>query len=297
LINSHIIPAFYLEQFASPSARGKNKPGRLWVYEKDEEPDERATSVQGREKGYFGFVSSDGTIEESFEKTLADREGECNEVLLCARSPLFHWPHGSREILAFYAALLYRRATQSRSFAGKNWKKILVELQQSVTDSQLIKELAECLGRRLNTPVSAETMQNTILEWIRQAQTPAETKNSFLSDLLQMTDYIASLLLKKEPWRVFRPPEGAEFITTDNPLVTFVPLGNGLLHPGYGFGKAEAVAAFPLTPDACLVMGNAWPVSANLDTATLASRVKDANSTPIFANEILWGFWRLKWTS
>jgi hypothetical protein len=59
LINSHIIPAFYLEQFATPSVRGKDKPGRIWVYEKGNEPDERATSVQGREKGYFGFINPD----------------------------------------------------------------------------------------------------------------------------------------------------------------------------------------------------------------------------------------------
>jgi Protein of unknown function (DUF4238) len=271
LINSHIIPAFYLEQFAMPSIRGKDKPGRLWVYERDKEPDERATSVQGREKGYFGFINSDGTLEESFEQTLADRENECNEVLVCAKSHLFHWPRGSREKLAFYAALLYRRATQSRSFAGNNWEKILQELRQSATDNQLVKELAECLGKRLNTPVSTEAMQNAILEWIKQAQTPAAATNSFLSDLLEMTEYIASLLLKKEPWRILRPPDGEQFVTTDNPLITFVPIGNGLLHPGYGFRKEEAVAAFPLAPEACLVMGNAWSVPTTLDIGSLTS--------------------------
>jgi hypothetical protein len=46
LINSHIIPAFYLERFARPSARGPRNPGRVWVYEKGHEPDDRATSVQ-----------------------------------------------------------------------------------------------------------------------------------------------------------------------------------------------------------------------------------------------------------
>ena len=271
LINSHIIPAFYLEQFATPSVRGTIKPGRLWVYEKSKEPDERATSVQGREKGYFGFVEADGTLEESLETILANRENDCNDVLVCAKSDLFHWPPGSREKLAFYAALLYRRATQSRTFAGKNWNKILQELQQSTADGQLVKELADCLERRLNTHVSTESMRNSISEWIKEAQTQATTTNSFLSDILQMAEYIAALLLKKLPWRVLRPPDGTEFVTTDNPLITFVPLGNGLLHPGYGFRKTQAVAVFPLAPQACLVMGDAWPVPTNLDTETLAT--------------------------
>jgi len=92
LINSHIIPAFYLERFATPSTRGPNNPGRVCVYEKGEEPDDRATSVQGRENGYFAFVQPDGTVEESFEAVLAAREGECNEILELARSPLYRWP-------------------------------------------------------------------------------------------------------------------------------------------------------------------------------------------------------------
>lgn len=269
MINSHIIPAFYLEQFAAPSPRGKNKPGRVWVYEKDKGPDERATSVQGREKGYFGFINSDGTLEESFEKTLADREDECNDVLVCARSELFHWPRGSQGKLAFYAALLYRRATQARTFSTTNWERILEQVQNAVADDELIKELADCLGKRLGTQVPSQTMQKVILDWIKEAQKPPAATNGFLSDLLEMSDYIASLLMKKQPWRVLRPPDGTEFVTTDNPLATFVPLANGMLHPGYGFRKTEAVAVFPLAPQACLVMGNAWPVPTNLNLANL----------------------------
>jgi len=49
--------------------------------------------------------------------------------------------------------------------------------------------------------------------------------------------------------------------------VTFVPLRHGVLHPGYGFRKPDADAAFPLAPDACLLMGSAWNVPASLDKA------------------------------
>jgi hypothetical protein len=44
-----------------------------------------------------------------------------------------------------------------------------------------------------------------------------------------------------------------------------------VLHPGYGFRKEIVDAAFPLAPDACLLMGKAWRVSRNLDLAMLAS--------------------------
>lgn len=271
MINSHIIPAFYLEQFASPSPSGKNKPGRIWVYEKGREPDERATSVQGKEKGYFGFFRPDGTMEESFERVLADHENACNDILVCAKSDLFYWPRGSHEKLAFYAALLYLRATQARTFAYSNWNKILKEIEQSIADDELVTEIAGCLGRRLGTQVPPDMMRNYVLDWIEKAKTPATAANSFLSDILQMSEYIAGWLLKKQPWRILRPPNNTEFITTDNPLVTFVPLKNGVLHPGYGFGKPFAVSIFPLGPQASLLMGNAWEVPTTLTPAELVS--------------------------
>jgi hypothetical protein len=75
---------------------------------------------------------------------------------------------------------------------------------------------------------------------------------------------IKNLLLAKKPWRILRPPDNAEFVTSDNPLVTFVSLGNGKLHPGYGFSKKETQAVFPLAPSACLSIGNSWQVQQTL---------------------------------
>src|SRR5581483_8586457 len=122
MIGSHIIPKFYLEQFASPSKSGKKRTGLIWVYQSGKKAQLRGTSVQGVENGYFGFVRPDGSLEESFETELAQRENECNDVLVFAKSDLFHWPPGSREKLAFYAALLYSRATQRRQFSVTNYR-------------------------------------------------------------------------------------------------------------------------------------------------------------------------------
>jgi len=61
-------------------------------------------------------------------------------------------------------------------------------------------------------------------------------------------------------------PDGVEFVTSDNPLVTFMPYGNGLLNPGHGFRKDGVVAAFPLAPNACLAMGVPGSESVVLDT-------------------------------
>jgi hypothetical protein len=241
------------------------------VYEKEQEPDQRATSVQGRENGYFAFTQSDGTVEESFETVLADRENECNEILLLARSKLYHWPYGSQDKLAFYAAQLFRRATQQRAFGEKNWQETIDDMHQAAQDDEYIKKLIEDLKVKRDITISEEAVRNSILTWVENAVQPAYVRNNFITDLLDNAKLGAALLLKKKPWRVVRPPEGTEFVTSDNPLVTFVPLGNGVLHPGYGLGREDAVAAFPLAPDACLLMGHAWQVPSSFDSAAVSS--------------------------
>lgn len=275
MINSHIIPAFYLERFARTSPRGLNNPGRIWVYEKGEEPDDRATSVQGRENGYFAYVGPDGTVEESFEFVLAERENECNEVLELARSPLYDWPLGSEEKLAFYAALLFRRATQQRTFSEMNWQKTIEDMRQAAADPEYVRQTAADIKAKRGIQVTEEILRNSINNWIETAKQPTFARNSFIADLLELVEWGAAELLKKRPWRILRPLDGVEFVASDNPLVTFVPLGNGVLHPGYGFRRTDADAAFPLAPDACLVMGSAWNVPTFLDKAA-ASSLNDA---------------------
>jgi Protein of unknown function (DUF4238) len=245
MIGSHIIPAFYLEQFSTPSELrkrrgGKVKAGRVWVYEKDEEPKHRSTSRQGRENGYFGFILPDGRLNESFETELATREGECNEVLACARSELFHWPSGSQEKLAFYAALLHSRATQARDFSARNFTIVFNLMKEAATDESIIQEIADNLGLD-----SADAIRKGIEQWSKKPPDRRAAKNGFLSTLTHHSEVKAQMLLKKMPWRVLRPAQGKEFITTDNPLVTFLPLQNGKLHPGYGFNFKGSVSILP----------------------------------------------------
>ncbi len=59
------------------------------------------------------YVRAEGTLEESLETDLMKIENECNEILICAKSELFHGPAVSPEKLGFHAGLLYARATNA----------------------------------------------------------------------------------------------------------------------------------------------------------------------------------------
>jgi hypothetical protein len=275
-IGSHIIPRYYLEQFSVPSARKKG-PGRVWVYQKRRQPDQRATTVQGFEKGYFAVVQPDGTVDESFETRLAEIEGACNDTLSLAKTVFFDSRSESRRIsLAFYAALLFSRATQRRNRNEDTSARVQKEFDEAMNDDAYISDMSSHYSRKLGVEFTPEMARRSLEKASAQMRNPSAVRNNFVSDLLWCAEEIKGLLLKK-PWQIWRAPEGVEFITSDNPLITFMPYGNGEMNPGHGFRKEGVVAAFPLAPCACLAMGVNGPEYVTLDKA----RVVKVNETII----------------
>lgn len=272
MTGSHIIPQFYLKQFGTPSQMGPDKPWRIWVYERQQAPDERATTVQGRKNGYFAFTKPDAGADESLEKDLADREDDCNDILASAKSFLFDWSLNHRNKLAFYMGMLHSRATQRREFTVSNWTRIIGEYCELIKDEQYIADLtAEYQTRFPHENVTTDAIRNRLAELANAFQKPEAAKNVFVRDVLNHAELIKQALLNK-PWQLWIAPAGAEFITSDNPVISFVPLRNGEFHPGHGFAKPETVIAFPLAPDVCLVIGVPGPypvMRVNKDVQTL----------------------------
>jgi hypothetical protein len=235
------------------------------VYEKGKQPSQRATTVQGVEKGYFGYVNSDGTLEESLERQLANIEAECNAILPCTKSELFNWQsHAHRKTIARYAALLFQRATQARNVNEQHWDYIQKGFFEAVADDKLVADLATYYGRKFNRHFTLAEMRVYLQPTIEGMQRPSEAKNVFLEKLLWNTDFIQNDLLDK-PWQVWTAPIGVEFATSDNPLISFVRLSNGMLHPGWGFRRPGVIAAFPLAPTTCLAMGPTGPEFVRFD--------------------------------
>ena len=82
------------------------------------------------------------------------------------------------------------------------------------------------------------------------------TRSTFVKDL-QMRFEICKQELLKKSWQVWHSPDDTEFVTSDNPVVTFLRFPtpqDEIWHPGYGLGTKNVVIAFPLAPTACLVM-------------------------------------------
>src|SRR5258708_4822525 len=267
-VGSHTIPRFYLEQFANP-ARGKGKPGRVWVYEKGKQAQLRATKAQGYENGYFGFVRSDGSLDESLEKHLAKLENECSDILACAKSKVCDLQSlANRNTLAFYAALLFHRATSQRRFTSGNRLKIQEPFSKLASHEDYIQDVAEHYTESTGERVTPEQIRQIFQKHVGQLSQKDSIRNSFIEELLFHAEITKSEFVEK-PWQVWEAPSGAEFVTSDNPVVTFVRLTEELWHPGHGFRKPDVVVAFPLAPTACLTMGIGGQEFRNVDQTTV----------------------------
>jgi len=254
-IGSHTIPRFYLEQFATPR---RNKPGRVWVYEKGKAPQSRSTKSQGRENGYFRIVRDDGIKDEFTEAVLAQFEGECLEALVSAKYLLCDLALVYVK-LASYAAMLFQRSTVRRKFSARNWSKLEAPYTSLALNQDYLQDVAEHY-----TDLTRQTFtKEQIAEMIRKQSvmfTDANyVRSTFVKDLWMHIDICKREMMKKS-WQVWHAPQDSEFVTSDNPVVTFrrfLTQYEEIWHPGYGFGAENVVIAFPLAPTACLVMTDA----------------------------------------
>jgi hypothetical protein len=253
-IRSHTIPRFYLEQFANPSRR-EDKRGKVWVYQKGKEPQLRATNSQGYECGYFGVVRPDGSLDESLETHLARLEDRCNDILVSSKYELCDLRSlTNRNILAFYATLLFQRSTAQMTFSASNWSKLKEPYTKLASNEEYLRDTAEHFTQMTGQLITPESIRTLIQKQVERFSDKDNAKNSFLTSLLVNVEIMQGELVSK-PWQIWGAPADAEFVTSDNPLVTYLPITPELWHPGHGFRQPNVVTAFPLAPSACLTMG------------------------------------------
>jgi hypothetical protein len=267
-IGSHTIPRFYLEQFAKPSKR-KGKPGDVWTYEKGKPTHRRSTRSQGYQNGYFAYVKEDGIADESFESHLAVLEDRCAEVLVSAKSQLFDLKSlAYKNQLGFYAGMLFARSTVRRKFSESNWAKLQTPFAQLESDENYLRDAAAHYSEVIGETVTLENITNAIRGVAATFTNKKLTGNSFIKDLLFHAEMLKGEVVPR-PWQVLKAPARTEFITSDNPVVTFIKLEQDLWHPGHGLRKPGVVVAFPLAPTACLTIGVEGREFEEVDAATV----------------------------
>jgi hypothetical protein len=160
----------------------------------------------------------------------------------------------SKNILIFYATLLFQRSTSRKTFSASNWERLKEPYTKLASNEEYLQDAAEHFTQQTGRLITPEYIRTVIQKQVERFSDKDMAKNSFLANLLVNVEMIQGELASK-PWQVWGAPAGIEFVTSDNPLVTYLPITPDLWHPGHGFRQPNVVIAFPLAPTACLRMG------------------------------------------
>lgn len=280
MIGSHVIPKFYLEQFARKQ-RPSAKTGHLWVYSKDSPPRRGTAKSEGVENGYFAMPKPGGAFDETLEHGLAKLEDKANGALVTASSENFAWSLGIRQELGSYVALLWARTKvrqDATNWVVKTARKNLIALLE---DEQFLREMTTQWSEMLQYPLDVAILKESIERAAVGMATPHHAKEFFINEILDTQRLISEILLGR-PWQIWRSPENVEFITSDSPTVTMFPVGEQFA-PGFGFNQKGVLVAFPLNPKTCLVIGRDGGEFTEVD-ASMVARVNELQVLYMFQN-------------
>ncbi|QIN78290.1 DUF4238 domain-containing protein [Rubrobacter marinus] len=255
--NHHLLPRFYLSGFCDPEdqrSKGRSRDQcRLWVHDWQQGCiEERTIKKLTVRRHYYSADTRGGGRDAGPEKVLAELEDRVAPILRSLRPG---WQPGAQEkvLLAHFAALMKFRVSGYRPWALRYAEENEAEIRGRVfPDPEALREDL----RRHGQPEAEdpETVERVFRDIHSVAYELTLTKNHMLERMFSIGAKAAGALLRRD-WVFGWAPEGASFVTSDDPFVLMDPaLGPPAGYMGdVGFAVARALALLPLTQKTCLV--------------------------------------------
>jgi hypothetical protein len=124
--------------------------------------------------------------------------------------------------------------------------------EELIDNKRFVAELAEHYTERHGKLFTVEDVKQILRDQANSLTNKSRLQNSFIEDIQVHANQIGEILFNKS-WQVWEAPQGMEFVTSDNPVASFIQIKPDIWHPGYGF--RNAIVVFPLASSACLMMG------------------------------------------
>jgi len=125
--------------------------------------------------------------------------------------------------------------------------------KELASDPEWLQEQASAYEAFSGVATSLEGISTAASKVLAKLSKPEFVNNAFVQGLLQVADAIRADL-KDKPWQIWEAPGQAQFVTTDNPLITLKREMQGFL-PGCGFGTPGVTSVFAISPSCCFVTG------------------------------------------
>jgi uncharacterized protein DUF4238 len=254
MIGSHTAtPRSYLRQFARAQSPSDRRP-RLWVYQRGALPFCSTPERVGKENGYFAVTRPDGRRDESMEKVLSGLEGRGAALLPLINCETYVMSSRDVETIFGYMSLMFARTTARRGLNATMLGHIRDAYKDLAADPTWLQEQAAAYERFSGAVTNPKDISASTARVLVKLAKPEYANNNFVQGLLRIAETIFAELHGK-PWQIWEAPEPAQFITTDNPVVTLGPSPWGSYSPGWGFRTPGVTVLFPISNRCCFVTG------------------------------------------
>jgi Protein of unknown function (DUF4238) len=281
MVKSHYVPQFYLRNF---SIRGK--PGRVYVYRRD---NKGAVDIDvGKIAAVKGFYTAKsittGGDSDIVEKMFAELEGPASAVFRRLVSDPSGLPvsNDESEMVSVFIAFLHVRG---RSFRQKdiNFRIALMEkkiAEKAANDIGGFRADMEKAGVPFDNEEQFEEMRKQFADGITRHykfEYGRKEQGYILKEMFESAEMLAPTILYKR-WKILECLHEV-FVTSDNPLTLMQPIDMPFQEVE-GFLNLKIV--LPIAPSRCLVLDNGTVSRAIEVVAVDRQRVLNINRSTMF---------------
>lgn len=243
----HFLPETYQRGFLSDE-------GYIWVYEKGgHEPRPQQPKDTGVIKHYYRITLADGSTDSSLETQAFSKLDDLWKPLY---DTICRDPEGlsAENLISFllFAAFLYVRVPRTQNAVQELARATAIETVNVLANSgpELSMVYDQLLQQsKIPASFSMEDLRMLITDVDKQFNVSIN-RDFVLLTTLQVADDVLSQLLTMS-MAILPAPPGVQFITSDCPVVPFVPLQGGQAKIGAGFDLPGAEVTLPISPALC----------------------------------------------
>lgn len=249
----HYVPRFYLKGFADPSILKRENKEAIWIYEKGKEPRRSAPEKEARERDFYSWVAGD-TRNLDVEHWFGNLENQIAPIITSLSEAPREVASSEKELLALFIGTMQQRTPAARWLAENRMDPLISKLmKETAADPVTFRSFVE---ENRPFPEEGEAFD---LEEIRQdilagrGDVIAENPEHKLLSIIEVGKMVAKVLLEMN-WQTIYSEDQDHFLTSDDPVISFVVDASEKLQLRAGVGTPGVDVWFPLSHTICLRM-------------------------------------------
>ncbi len=240
----HYVPKFYLKGFTDPK-------GVLWVLERFKAPRASRPKDEAHHPDYYCHTEK-GEADDGAEDALQVIESRSAPIIPKLANPQYVLTPENLEALLVFVASMFVRVPSWREFLDKKVADIIqTRYQRYASDKDkfyaLCADYEKAMGKLME--VSHEELRQYVLAGNYEMVQKSVSYN--LGAMFRTASIVLNGLMTFGH-QILYAPEGMTFLTSDSPVFTLLPDGQGEATIGVGFGWRGVEVFFPLNKRACL---------------------------------------------